>query len=178
MWQCSQQHENKEEAKFCSKCGEKRVVQVYCTECGTLLEQDDLFCTSCGHQRDTQPQVMAKPAPVTPVVQAPIVSTPVVLPTPVVPAQVVQSVVSPAQTVPPTALPQESIAEEPVSFRFGGALIPMGAEPQKQQQTARPMAGSVPPSAGIGGMSSVQSAILGFVAILVVLGLVFYLVGR
>ncbi len=100
MWQCSQQHENKDEAKFCGKCGEKRETRVSCPACGTKLEPDDVFCTSCGQPRKVEPA----PAPV------PVVAEPP--PTPVAPPA------SPVVEPPPAA-------EEPVTFSFGGAKIAM-----------------------------------------------------
>ena len=41
------QHENREEAKFCIKCGEKFGVK--CPNCGNSLPFEALFCDECGH---------------------------------------------------------------------------------------------------------------------------------
>lgn len=155
MWQCSQQHENREEAKFCSQCGEKRVTRVYCSECGSLLEPEDVFCTSCGHRRDVEP----KPA--------------VVSPTPVVPTSVEQ----PREAAPVAALPNNPSPAEPVTFSFGGAKIAMGDNPKRQEPAVKTVPASAP-TARSGGMSSTQSAILGFLVSAAVLGLAFYLITR
>lgn len=159
MWQCSQQHENREEAKFCSKCGEKRETRVYCPGCGTLLEPEDLFCTSCGHRRDAEPAPVPKPE--------------VVLTAPVVPASVVQ----PVQSAPLSASAQDPSPAEPVTFSFGGTKIPMGDNPKMPEPAVRTVPASAPTSSS-GGMNSTQSAILGFVLSAAVLGLAFYLITR
>lgn len=63
MWQCSQQHENRDAAKFCSKCGEVGATPVKCSQCGSALEPEDLFCTSCGHRLDPEPAALASAVP-------------------------------------------------------------------------------------------------------------------
>ena len=161
MWQCSQHHDNKEEAKFCSKCGEKRETRVYCPECGSLLEPDDMFCTSCGHPRDTEPKPVSAPA------TAP-------------PAYVRAALIEPTDPRPVEAVvdapPKEPNAAEPVTFSFGGAKLAMGDTP-KRTEAALTVPANMPPPRG-GGMSSVQSMIIGFVVSAAVLGLAFYLVTR
>lgn len=42
------QFENREEAKFCKKCGAK--LELKCPSCGTLCERDNLFCDQCGQR--------------------------------------------------------------------------------------------------------------------------------
>lgn len=167
MWQCSQQHDNKEEAKFCSKCGEKRITRVYCSECGSLLEPEDLFCTSCGHRRDTEPKLTSAR-------DAASIS-------PVVPPQVEQPVVPPAQTAPRAASSEGPSPEQPAAFRFGGRLIEMkddGTNPEPAPVRASTSGGNTLASARSGGMSSMKSGILGFVVSAAVLGLAFYLITR
>jgi hypothetical protein len=41
------QFDNREEAKFCKKCGAK--LNLICPQCSTLLTPDSLFCDECGH---------------------------------------------------------------------------------------------------------------------------------
>ena len=160
MWQCTQQHENRDEAKFCGKCGEKRETRVLCSQCGTILEPDDVFCTSCGHPRNTEP----KPAP------APVVA-------PVAPVQVTQPVEAAPTEIPATiaAPPEEPAPEEPkdepVTFSFGGAMIEMKDDPSKPDRLKKP-------SGGKRGMSSTMTAILSFALIAAVLWLALYLITR
>lgn len=157
MWQCSQQHENRENSKFCSRCGEKRVVPFYCSQCGSLLEPEDVFCTSCGQRRDAEPEVAAAPSAA--------VEVPVAKP----PAPVAPEVPAPAPGVAPP--------EEPVTFSFGGAKIAMGNDPRKPPNVVAAPAGSAQPVRR-GRLTPTQSAILGFVVSAAVLGLAFYLVNH
>lgn len=162
MWQCSRQHENKDEAKFCGKCGEKRETRVLCSACGAQLEPEDVFCTSCGHPRKAEPAPASVAVAVPPQTPAPVTPPP----TPVAPSPVpvASSPTEPAVEPPPPV-------EEPVTFSFGGAKIEMidGKSPRAAKATA---------SARKQGMSPMLSAILGFVLIAAVLGAAFYLVTR
>ena len=40
--------ENKDDAKYCRKCGKR--LALACPECGAEVEQDDEFCSNCGHK--------------------------------------------------------------------------------------------------------------------------------
>jgi uncharacterized membrane protein YvbJ len=42
------QFENREEAKFCLKCGEK--LEFKCPKCGKHLPSEAMFCDECGHK--------------------------------------------------------------------------------------------------------------------------------
>jgi class 3 adenylate cyclase len=42
------QFDNKEEAKFCKKCGTK--LELACPSCGHTYEEDSLFCEQCGQR--------------------------------------------------------------------------------------------------------------------------------
>ena len=42
------QFDNKEEAKFCKKCGTK--LEPTCPSCGHAYEEDSLFCEQCGQK--------------------------------------------------------------------------------------------------------------------------------
>lgn len=45
---CSKcQHENREGAKFCKKCGNK--LELICPSCGHPYQADSIFCDECGH---------------------------------------------------------------------------------------------------------------------------------
>jgi hypothetical protein len=151
MWHCTQQHENREEAKFCSKCGEKRVTRTVCSKCGSLLEPEDVFCTSCGHPRDAEQQPPPASAPVTPKAHAP-------MEVPVPQAQVIAN-----------APQQQPEAEKPVTFSFGGATIAM--KDDSKPDTAKPARPRK-------GMSAAMSGILSFVLIAAVLGAALYLITR
>lgn len=174
MWQCSQQHENRDEAKFCGKCGEKHVTRVQCSECGSLLEPDDEFCTSCGHRRDAAPKLAA----LTPAVAAvaPVAATPIEKPIPLVQAAVAAASIEVPTPEEPT--PEEPPAEEPVTFSFGGMSIAMKDDPSKPDKPKKTAKAGGSSSAGTRGrgMSPTQSAILSFLLIAAVLGLAFYLV--
>jgi len=173
MWQCSQQHENRDEAKFCGKCGEKHVTPVHCSECGSLLEPDDEFCTSCGHRRDAAPKL----APPTPAVAAvaPVAATPIEKPVPLVKAAAAATPIEAPTPEEPT--PEEPQAEEPVTFSFGGMSIAMKDDPSKPDKPKAAKAGGSSSAGARGrGMSPTQSAILSFVLIAAVLGLAFYFV--
>jgi Double zinc ribbon len=162
MWQCSQQHDNREEAKFCSKCGEKRETRVYCPECGSLLEPGDMFCTSCGHPRDTEPKTVSAPAtaPPTYVRAAPI--------EPPAPRPVEAAVAAP---------PREPNPGEPLTFSFGGAKLAMGDNPKRPESAVTTVLANTPATPA-GGMSSAKSMIIGFAVSAAVLGLAFYLITR
>jgi predicted amidophosphoribosyltransferase len=41
------QFENREEAKFCKKCGNK--LELPCPSCGNPYQSDIIFCDECGH---------------------------------------------------------------------------------------------------------------------------------
>jgi uncharacterized OB-fold protein len=168
MWQCSQQHDNREEARFCSKCGEKRETRVYCSECATLLEPEDLFCTSCGHRRDIESKRVSAPATVR---ATSVAATPIEAPAPR-PAEV--AVVEPADVAAP---PKDSNAAEPVTFSFGGAKIPMGDNPKRPGPAVKTVPADAP-TTRVGRLSSTQSMILGFVVSAALLGLAFYLITR
>ena len=46
---CSKcQFDNKEEAKYCKKCGTK--LKLVCPSCGQAYEEDSLFCEHCGQR--------------------------------------------------------------------------------------------------------------------------------
>ncbi len=164
MWQCSKQHENREEAKFCGKCGEMRIVRAHCSKCGALLEPEDVFCTSCGHPCNSEPE----PAASASAFVAPVEATPF------------EESALPTEATVATATTEEPQAEEPVTFSFGGMSIAMKDDPTKPERAAKPAKAGGSPSTGArgGGMSSVQSAILSFVLIAAVLGLAFYLVTK
>ena len=50
--QCPQcQFENREEAKFCKKCGNK--LERLCTSCGHPHQVDSLFCEECGYNLES-----------------------------------------------------------------------------------------------------------------------------
>jgi hypothetical protein len=155
MWQCSRQHDNKDEAKFCGKCGEKRETRASCTACGAKLEPEDVFCTSCGHPRKQEAVPAPMPAPV-----------PVPAAVPEVPPPV------PVEPPPPEpAVEPQPPAEEPVTFSFGGAKIEM--IDGKSPKAAKPAT-----SARRGGANQMVSAIMGFLLIAAVLGAAFYLITR
>lgn len=168
MWQCSQQHTNREEAKFCAKCGEKRVIRELCSECGTILEPEDVFCTACGHRRASAVAVEA----VAPPAVAPIVAPEPVREVPPAPAAVAPVAAPPAPEPAPTAAAEE----EPVTFSFGGALIEMKDE-SKAAKSAKAAAGSASGESK-SGMSSTTTGILSFVIFAAVLGVALYLFSR
>jgi hypothetical protein len=154
MWHCSQQHQNRDEAKFCGKCGEHRDTRPRCSECGSSLEPEDSFCTSCGQPRATEAKLAAPtPAPVAPVEAS------------------IEASVTKASPVS-----VELKADEPVTFSFGGMSIAMKDDPGKPDKTAK--ASGTSAGARSGRMSSTTSAILSFLLIAAVLGLAFYLVTR
>jgi predicted amidophosphoribosyltransferase len=41
------QFENRGEAKFCKKCGNK--LELLCPSCGNPYQSDSIFCDQCGH---------------------------------------------------------------------------------------------------------------------------------
>jgi len=124
------------------------VIKALCSQCGTMLEPEDAFCTSCGHRRD------AEPVPTPP----PVIS----------PVEVA------APPAPPTVAPvEEPKAEEPVTFSFGGTMVAMKDDSKSPEKPAK-VGGGAPGR----GMSSTQSAILSFVLIAVVLGVAFYFVTK
>ena len=169
MWQCSQQHENRDEAKFCGKCGEKRETRVSCSACGSKLEPEDVFCTSCGH-REAAKTVEPPKAPVQP--PHPVEPARTAVPAPAVPAPKEEPAQPPAAPPPPVeAAVEPPPADEPVTFSFGGAKIEM--IDAKSPRAPKPAA-----SARGRGMSSMVSAIMGFVLIAAVLGAAFYLITR
>jgi hypothetical protein len=156
MWQCSQQHENRDEAKFCNKCGEKRVMPARCAACGATLQTEDEFCTACGHRREGEPH------PVTPV---PVLA-PVTAAEPVrvdVPAPALETVVS--DPLPAASKPEH----EPVTFSFGGATIAM--KDDSRPDTAKPAVRRK-------GLSPALTAILSFALFAAVLWLALYFVTR
>jgi hypothetical protein len=150
MWQCSRQHDNREEAKFCAKCGEKRVVRVLCQACAAVLEPDDVFCTSCGHKRDAQPAA----APV----QAPE------------PAPVPVATTSPEPPAAPTVAPKAEPPGESFSFSFGGTTIESVGPESKAKAPSK--------AAGSGGRNPFVTAILSFVVFAVLLGAALYFLSR
>jgi hypothetical protein len=152
MWQCSRQHENREEARFCGKCGERRVLRVHCTQCGAVVEPEDFFCTSCGHPRESAPESAAPPL------------TPPPEPAPAPPAPPAAAAAPPTPTKP-----------EPITFSFGGAVIEM--EPTAAAAPKEPGAIRRRPPAPE-NLSPVQSAILSFLVIAVLLGLALYFITR
>ena len=140
MWQCSQQHENREEAKFCAKCGEKRVERVICSACNSVLEPDDVFCVICGLKRGVAAPVFESlplPAPVV----VPRAAPPPVVEPPIAPAP---PVVTAAPPVVPIAPPEPPAAAPPTgesfSFSFGGATIGAQTPVKKVKPAKSPMA--------------------------------------
>ncbi len=150
MWQCSQQHENRDGAKFCAKCGERRVETVLCSACGTKLEPEDDFCTSCGLKRGGQPisETVASPK-----VEIPATAPPVIAAAPVVAAVPV------APPAPAVSAP----AAEPFRFNFGGAVIEATDEPKKVKKS---------------GKGPMTTAMLSFVLFAVLLVIALYLASR
>jgi hypothetical protein len=112
MWQCSQHHENRDGAKFCAKCGEKRIENVVCSACATTLEPEDEFCTSCGLKRGGQPAA------------------------PPIESHVVEAAAPPAAP-PPAPAAASAPAAEPFRFNFGGAVIEASDEPKKPKKSAK-----------------------------------------
>jgi hypothetical protein len=153
MWHCSQQHENRDEAKFCGKCGEKRDTKARCPECRTVLEAEDVFCTSCGHAREAG------------VVAAAVVAAAVA---PVAVAPIVVVAVPEPSTAPVAEVPKAE-EPEPVTFSFGGAKIAM-KDPSKPEVAK--------PAARRSGMNPLVTTILSFVLIGGVLLLALYFVTR
>lgn len=149
MWQCSQQHTNREEAKFCSKCGEKRVERIVCSSCGAILEPDDAFCTACGHKRESAPAIPPEPAPV----PEPIPSEPVPTPEPSEPAPAPEH-------------------KESFSFSFAGMTIESAEDEAAKSVKAKPPAKSAAPR------SSTVNAALSFLLIGAVLGAAIYFLSR
>ncbi len=48
------QFENREEAKFCKKCGNK--LELICPSCTHPYQPDSIFCDECGHDlREAKP---------------------------------------------------------------------------------------------------------------------------
>ena len=57
--------ENREEAKFCKKCGEK--LELKCPSCGHEYDSDSVFCDECGHDLRNPPLIdYTKPQSYTP----------------------------------------------------------------------------------------------------------------
>ena len=52
------QFENREEAKFCLKCGEK--LEFKCPKCGKHLPSEAMFCDECGHKLTLPPEPLPK----------------------------------------------------------------------------------------------------------------------
>ena len=49
-------------AKFCSQCGERMIVNRYCKQCGEKVALDDRYCTNCGTRLDVpQPDAPQRP---------------------------------------------------------------------------------------------------------------------
>jgi len=153
MWQCSRQHENREEAKFCGKCGERRVIRVHCAQCGAVVEPEDSFCTNCGHPRENAAESAPPPSPA---------------PEP--------AVATPPASEPKPALEPPSKAEEPVTFSFGGAIIEMKEPPDAPKTSGSgPVRRARPANEGL---TPTQSAILSFIVFAVLLGLALYFITR
>ncbi len=51
------QFENREEAKFCSKCGHK--FELICPECGTNIRSGSIFCDGCGYNLEPPKETSA-----------------------------------------------------------------------------------------------------------------------
>ena len=49
------QYDNRENAKFCKKCGTK--LELVCPACGYPVEPDSIFCDECGHNLSNQESV-------------------------------------------------------------------------------------------------------------------------
>jgi hypothetical protein len=134
MWQCSQKHDNREEAKFCAKCGEKRVERIVCSACGTVLEPTDEFCIACGCK------VAQEPAP-RPVVDLPP-PAPTGAPPPPPPAAAAKPDVTPT-VEPPIPASEPAKEEETFSFSFGGTTVGAKTPVKKVKQSKSPMATGV-----------------------------------
>lgn len=178
MWQCSHQHENRDSAKFCGKCGEPRVVRVPCARCGSILEPEDIFCTACGHPREAVEQAPPLPPPVREPEPAPaprVQPAPAPVPPPVEAKPPAEPEAAPVpEAEPPDAEPPEAEPkEEPVTFSFGGAVIEMKESPEAAKSTG-PIRRR-PPAEGV---SPMQSAILSFIVIVVLFGLALYFITR
>jgi hypothetical protein len=140
MWQCSQQHENREEAKFCAKCGERRVERVICAACGTVLEPTDIFCISCGYKVEVKrapfaaPVVIAPPPPPPP----PPVAEPVAVPVAAIATPAPPPVVAVTEPATPAPTPDASQPEE-FSFSFGGTTIGTKTPVKQVKKSKSPM---------------------------------------
>ena len=98
---------------------------MFCTECGTKLDDGVTMCTNCGHQFPaTAAAVVAEP------VAAPV-AEPVVAPTPVV-APVAEPVVAPTPVATPVVEPV--VAPTPVASQ------PMYSQPAAQPMYSQPVA--------------------------------------
>ena len=155
MWQCSQQHENREEAKFCAKCGDKRVERVVCSSCNAVMEPDDAFCVACGQKREGAPSMGAVSSRVEALPLPPPVRIPE--PTPTAPAPLPA-----AAPVPPAAPAPLPASEDAFSFSFGGTTIGAQTPVKKTKKSKGPMA----------------TGIVSFVAFGVLLLIALYLLSR
>lgn len=50
-----------DDALFCTSCGTKQEEGLHCIHCGALIDVDSIFCTSCGGRQDAVQQPVQQP---------------------------------------------------------------------------------------------------------------------